>query len=170
MSYFSARNLALLFIALFITASTVIAVTAYSSATVTSPAVLKIVSTDQALLALSPENDPCDMVKLTGDGVLKFEFFFDTKIEQYYKFDSLFRITNNSADNVKVTVESEGISYISIKSSSEDEDIFFVENGANTGDYHSLSSGGVMTVEVSFNIPVGTSPMDGIIRVKAQAE
>ena len=111
---FNFRNLAILLTLVLVTVSTLVAVTAYSSTTVTGPAEITIVSTDQALLALSPGIDYGDIVQVEVSdqkGVLQLSMSFDFQNEQQYTYEELFRITNNSANTISLNICSD-ISYI----------------------------------------------------------
>lgn len=169
MNFFSTTKLGLLIFVVLIFTSTLVAVAAYSNTNVVSPAKIKIVSTSDAFLSLSSYNDPCNFVTTTGEGLLSFSFNFDNIYQQEFNFDELFMIKNNSADDVKLTIESEGIGYISIQPSNRST--FFVENGENRNNYYNLNSGEEITIKVSIDIPQGIpqSEMDGILRVKVEA-
>jgi len=167
MSIFSTTKMGLFISLVLIIISALVAVVAYSNATIINPAVIKIVSTNDALLSLSSYNDPCELVTTTSKGLLSFNFNFDNKNHQEFNFDELFKIKNNSTDNVKVTIESDGVNYISLQPSTSS--IYFVVNGINKGNYYDLSSGEKITIKVSFTIPENTSQVeiDGVLRVKA---
>jgi len=169
MQIFSASRLGLLLALTLIIASTMVAVAAYSSSTVVSPAEIKIVSTSDALLALSSYKDPCALVTTSNQGLLSFTFSFDSSNHQEYNFDELFKIKNNSTDDVKLTIESDGVNYISLQPSNSGS--YFVINGVSTGNFFDLSSGEEITINVSFTIPENTSQSEteGVLRVKAMA-
>ncbi len=157
MSCFSFRNLVLFFIALLITATTVIAVTAYSSATVTNPAQIKIVSTNQALLALSPGIDYGSMINVEvseSTGVLRLDLSFDFLTDQSYTYDELFKITNNSAETLTLSLESD-LSYIT--------DIAPVSNVLQPGQTTNVRA----VFAINSNIEPGTK--QGTIKVEADS-
>lgn len=163
------RNVILMLVIAILISACIIAVTTYNSNTIVCLASIEVVSTNQALLALEPGSDPTGNMIEEKEGILYFNFSFDKNIEQYYLFTELFKVRNNSVDDIIFSVESEGIDYISIMPS--DIGIAFVEDGVNTGYYHSLPSGASVNVAVSFNIPSCPETPDiyGRLLIKAQA-
>lgn len=163
------KKMILIVVAIIIIASTAVAVTAYTSASVEGPVSLKVTSTDQALLALKPGQDPKDIVNIES-GVLEFNFGFDIYNEQSYNFYELFIVANNSAAPIEFTIKGEGIdnNYINLyeKTSSN----HFIQEGTDKSYYHSLSPGEEAKIGVSFRIP-GDAPSDtrvGQLKVEAR--
>jgi hypothetical protein len=167
MQLINKRKIVLLLVAVVVLCATGIAVAAFYSTTIESLASVEVVTTDQALLALEPGNDPAGNMVETKDGVLLFTFSFNEDTEQCYQFTELFYVRNNSADDIEFTVESEGISYIFVKPSGSGD--YFVEGGVNKGYFHLLASGQSVAVEVSFNVPAHTGEvnMEGSLKVKS---
>ena len=163
------RKVVFLLVAVVVACATGMAIAAYYSTTIESLASVEVVTTDRALLALEPGNDPAGNMVENKDGALFFTFSFAEDTEQYYQFTELFYVRNNSAGDIKFTVEIEGIRYISIKPSGSGDN--FVEGGVNNGYYYPLPSGQSVAVEVSFNVPTYAEEenIEGSLQVKALA-
>ncbi len=155
------KKVTVLLIMLLIVLTCITAAMSYSAAVIQSPAVLKVVSTDEALLALIPVRE----LEETGDfctiegGVLNFNFSggkgFTANSE--WNWPHFFTVKNNSAENIKFTIENTGIPLINLEAyapgSSLGSGILMVENGANINNaYCSLSPGHTANIAVSFNI------------------
>ena len=133
---------------------------AYTNAAVANPCEIKIVSTDRALLALSPGNVPENLVDVNDDGVMNFNFSFQKSVEQMFAFEELFQVTNNSADHIEFTIQNVGISYISVKPSKSDN--YFILDGENQNYYYRLPAGQTTAMDVSFSVPANAE--DGKLR------
>lgn len=134
------------------------AVLAYSGATVTCPAEIKIVTTDEALLALMASKDGAGVKYcFINGGTLNLGFtnpgFTPDSI---YEFDELFLVKNNSADSIRFTIENVDVTYI--KS---------IEPGA--GCLQPGESAGI-TVCFDTNDAVAGSTIEGSLRVRAEAD
>ncbi len=161
------KKIAIVLILLISVSGAVTAVMTFATTSVASPAVIKIVSSHDALVALNPGDYP-ELVKIQN-GMLHLNFAFSSNTEQEFTFDELFEVTNNSADRIEFTVINEGISYISVKSYASGS--YFIENGDNKENYYFLAPGESTTVEISFFVPTGAQKgdMEGSLRIKAQA-
>lgn len=162
------RNIILMMVIAILISACIIAVIAYNSNTMELLAQMKVESTAQALLAVEPGNDPTGSMIEEKGGVLYFSFSFDKDIEQHYQFTELFRVRNNSADDITFGIESEGIGFISIMPA--DGGLPFVENGANTDYYHLLPAGKIANIAVVFDVPACPEALDvhGKLLIKAK--
>jgi hypothetical protein len=172
------RKVTVLLIMLFIVITCVTAALCYSAAVVQSPAVLKVVSTNEALLALIPAEE----LEETGSfctidgGVLYFNFSGGEGLTtgSSWEWPHFFTVQNNSAENIKFTIENNGIPFINLKAWASDSEsaIVMVEDGNNKGNFYSLSSGETAKIAVSFNINENEIPVseNGTLTVISEAE
>ena len=170
MIVFNLKRCIFFLVTLIMLSATAVAVITYTSATVESSAQVKIVPTDRALLALKPGNDPYGEMVVKEGGVLHFNFPFSENIdEQTYKLYELFRVKNNSANNIEFTVKSEGLEeYISLSPSGTNS--YFAESGHNKNSYYELVPGEAKAIEVSFHVPERTQEVENSsLVVKAKA-
>lgn len=176
------KKVTVLLIMLLIVLTCITAAMSYSAAVIQSPAVLKVVSTDEALLALIPVRE----LEETGDfctiegGVLNFNFSggkgFTANSE--WNWPHFFTVKNNSAENIKFTIENTGIPYLNLKAYVPDSSpgtgssIVMVIGGTNQQNaYYRLSPGEQANIAVSFDIAENNlSVSDGTLSVISEAE
>ncbi|NLY38827.1 MAG: hypothetical protein GX044_05950 [Firmicutes bacterium] len=162
------RKIAILLLLILFISVTAVIVWTYTTAAVANPCEIRIVSTDEALLALSP-GAPENLVDVNDDGILNFNFSFQKDVEQEFTFDELFRVTNNSADNIEFTIHNDGISYITIKPHGSED--FFIRDSVHQNYYYRLPAGETTALEVSFSVPadVKDGKLEGKLIVNARA-
>ncbi len=154
MRVLSFKKVVILITALLLLGSAVVAVNAYSSATVQSKAEIKIVSTDQALLALIPgENQAVDGLAIIDEakGVLKLALTIDPEedVDKVFVFNDVFRIKNNFSSEIELSLES-------------DLDILTATPNDTT-----LPPGDFTSVDFTVTIAEGEVSYEGTLQVKA---
>lgn len=137
--------------------ASLMAAMAYTSATVTSAAQMRVTSTDMALLRFDNVNNKFEVGYTTGvkDGELWFDFT-QGKVKNgfqpnsVYTYKNLFRIMNNQDNaNIKITAETD-IPYLWLY---DREGNCLIENGESTG----KTSSGNTYYTVEFRIPSGAN-------------
>ncbi|MGI5876173.1 MAG: hypothetical protein ACOX6X_05065 [Dethiobacteria bacterium] len=154
------RKATVLFLMLLIVLACVTAAMCYSAAVVHSPAVLKVVSTNEALLALIPAEDLAEAGRFCTieDGVLYFDFSGGEGLpaNSEWQWPHLFTVKNNSAETVNFAIKNMGIPYLNLEArepgSSSETGIVMVVDGENKDNYASLFPGETASIAVSFNI------------------
>ncbi len=165
---------------LIIVLACVTAAMSYSAAVVQSPAVLRVASTDEALLALIPAGDlekAGDFCRI-DDGELYFNFSGGEGLtaDSFWEWPHFFTVQNNSTENIKFTIKSEDIPFINLEARSPDlspgKGIVMVEDGKNTNTYYPLLSGETACIGVSFNIGAEAVPVseNGTLAVISEAD
>jgi hypothetical protein len=174
------RKVTVLLIMLFIVITCVTAALCYSAAVVQSPAVLKVVSTNEALLALIPaeELEETGSFCTIDSGVLYFNFSGGEGLTtgSSWEWPHFFTVQNNSAENIKFTIENNGIPFINLKAwasgSYPESAIVMVEDGNNKGNFYPLLPGETAKIAVSFSINENEIPVseNGTLTVISEAE
>jgi len=181
-----------LLIAVLLAVVSIIGVVSYSSAVVESTAQVRIVSTDEALLALKEgggENEKV-LCSIDKDGTMSISFTLTRG--SAYVFGQLFRVQNNSADRISFTIENVGevIQYLYVMPdwpegseglllpedlTTNHKDSLMINDAGNRGVYYSLDSGEAVSIGVAFIVP-GIVPgnaeetiYSGSLLVKAEA-
>ncbi len=167
------RKLAIFFIIILLTCGAAAVVWSLTTATVTSPTVINIVSSNEALLALEP-GDPAkyaDYCFIDSSGLLHLDFT-ETGFspDSSFEWDQIFWVVNNTTDSINFTIENinEEIKYITIKPFNSNNQL--IHDGENMGIFYPLASGERTAINVSFNIPPGSAEqITGTLRIKAEA-
>lgn len=166
-------------------------VSAYTSASVVNTGTMAIVNTNSALLKLEPGSGVGNKdvnAFIDQSGQLRFDFrkgfngnLYGMQPNSRYTWASLFWITNQSNDKVRVKVENAGFLYIDVGILDQNlgqwwgypphYGTLFVNDGANADAWVTLSPNTAIPIGVRFEIPEGASlgTTAGTLTVHAEA-
>ena len=170
------RKVGILLIVALLAVSGIMAAMAYSSASVTNAASMKVINTNDALVALAPNtgvgyNDATAWIE---DNVLQFDFArgrgrhplnlpfgerYGFQPGSTYTWERLFKISNNSKDAVVFHITQTNLKYITVElvdvAGGSVSGVVFIEDGVNKDPIVAggLAAGDSGWIKVSFNIP-----------------
>ena len=129
----------------------------YSNATITNPAIIKIATSERALLAIAPGYGACSHYTKIDNGTLKVDFSDPGfSPDSTFRCNELFSVKNNSGELIKYTIINNSLPHVTISP---------ISGYLYPGDFSMIT--------INISIPGNTdshSGLGGSLRVEAETQ